>query len=234
MKTSLTKKLIILMLSVCVIIGTVFVTAFALNETQKSSTPSLEIVTNNVSYSESLYILYAVANDGFDRDEYEIKMLFWKEVQDEYILGTEDYSAADKGSKTVNEKDCLIFYSDGINAKEMADDIYARACVVIDGKEYYSDVMKFSVIEYVYSMREQGKGDNTLFTAMLEYGAAAQKSFTYTTNRLANDDYYKIEAVGGKLTDGFDVLDRIAGVRTNWSDKPLKPQKMASVTIVNE
>ena len=41
-------------------------------------------------------------------------------------------------------------------------------------------------------------------------------------------------AAFGKLTDGFDVLDRIAGVATNWSDKPLKPQRMASVTIVNE
>ena len=41
-------------------------------------------------------------------------------------------------------------------------------------------------------------------------------------------------AAFGKLTDGFDVLDRIAGVKTNWSDKPLKPQRMASVTIVNE
>ena len=41
-------------------------------------------------------------------------------------------------------------------------------------------------------------------------------------------------AAFGKLTDGFDVLDRIAGTKTNWSDKPLKPQRMASVTIVNE
>jgi peptidyl-prolyl cis-trans isomerase B (cyclophilin B) len=41
-------------------------------------------------------------------------------------------------------------------------------------------------------------------------------------------------AAFGKLTDGFDVLDRIAGVATNWSDKPLKPQRMASVTVVNE
>ena len=41
-------------------------------------------------------------------------------------------------------------------------------------------------------------------------------------------------AAFGKLTDGFDVLDRIAGVSTNWSDKPLKPQKMKSVTIVTE
>ena len=41
-------------------------------------------------------------------------------------------------------------------------------------------------------------------------------------------------AAFGKLTDGFDVLDRIAGVATNWSDKPLKPQRMKTVTIVNE
>lgn len=41
-------------------------------------------------------------------------------------------------------------------------------------------------------------------------------------------------AAFGKLIDGFDVLDRIAGVSTNWSDKPLKPQKMSSVTIVTE
>ena len=41
-------------------------------------------------------------------------------------------------------------------------------------------------------------------------------------------------AAFGKLTDGFDVLDRIAGVKTNWSDKPLKPQRMESVTIVIE
>ncbi len=41
-------------------------------------------------------------------------------------------------------------------------------------------------------------------------------------------------AAFGKLTEGFDVLDRIAGVSTNWSDKPIKPQKMKTVTIVEE
>ena len=41
-------------------------------------------------------------------------------------------------------------------------------------------------------------------------------------------------AAFGKLTEGFDVLDRIAGVATNWSDKPLKAQRMRTVTIVNE
>ena len=41
-------------------------------------------------------------------------------------------------------------------------------------------------------------------------------------------------AAFGKMTDGFDVLDRIANVPTDWSDKPVKPQKMKSVTIVEE
>ena len=41
-------------------------------------------------------------------------------------------------------------------------------------------------------------------------------------------------AAFGKLTDGFDVIDRIAGVATNFNDKPLKEQKMKSVTIVEE
>jgi peptidyl-prolyl cis-trans isomerase B (cyclophilin B) len=42
-------------------------------------------------------------------------------------------------------------------------------------------------------------------------------------------------AAFGKLTDGFDVLDRIAGVRTNpWTDRPIQVQAMKSVTIVEE
>ena len=42
-------------------------------------------------------------------------------------------------------------------------------------------------------------------------------------------------AAFGKLTDGFDVLDRIAGVATDFrSDRPLVEQKMKSITIVEE
>ena len=41
-------------------------------------------------------------------------------------------------------------------------------------------------------------------------------------------------AAFGKMTDGFDVLDRIAGVQTDFSDKPRKEQKIKTVTIVEE
>ena len=38
-------------------------------------------------------------------------------------------------------------------------------------------------------------------------------------------------AAFGKLTSGEDVLDRIASVRTNFSDRPRQEQKMVSVTV---
>lgn len=38
-------------------------------------------------------------------------------------------------------------------------------------------------------------------------------------------------AAFGKVTEGIEVVDEIASVSTNFSDKPLQPQIMKSVTI---
>lgn len=38
-------------------------------------------------------------------------------------------------------------------------------------------------------------------------------------------------ATFGKLIDGFDELDRIAGVKTNFSDKPLEDEVIEKMTI---
>ncbi len=38
-------------------------------------------------------------------------------------------------------------------------------------------------------------------------------------------------AAFGKVTEGFDVVNRIANVRTDFSDKPLTPVIMKSVTV---
>ncbi len=38
-------------------------------------------------------------------------------------------------------------------------------------------------------------------------------------------------AAFGKLTDGFEVLDEIASVKTDWNDKPKIPQVMKKVTV---
>ena len=38
-------------------------------------------------------------------------------------------------------------------------------------------------------------------------------------------------AAFGKVTEGMDVVDRIARTRTTWGDKPLNEQKMMKVTV---
>lgn len=38
-------------------------------------------------------------------------------------------------------------------------------------------------------------------------------------------------AAFGKVVDGMDTVDGIAGVACDWSDKPLKPQTMKRVTV---
>lgn len=40
-------------------------------------------------------------------------------------------------------------------------------------------------------------------------------------------------AAFGRVTEGMDVVDEIASVRTNAMDKPLQPQRMKRVTIVD-
>lgn len=39
-------------------------------------------------------------------------------------------------------------------------------------------------------------------------------------------------AAFGKLVDGFDVLDEIASVSTDWFDKPVKEQKIEKIEII--
>lgn len=41
-------------------------------------------------------------------------------------------------------------------------------------------------------------------------------------------------AAFGKITDGLDILDRIAAVPTNWEDRPLEDQVMATVRVEEE
>ena len=38
-------------------------------------------------------------------------------------------------------------------------------------------------------------------------------------------------AAFGKVTEGQDVVDRIATTKTGWADKPIVPQVMKTVTV---
>lgn len=38
-------------------------------------------------------------------------------------------------------------------------------------------------------------------------------------------------AAFGKVTEGLDIVDKIAGVQTDYSDRPLTPQKIKTMTV---
>ena len=190
---------------VCGALGFTF-NAHKVKAEEAIETPALTVVANNVSYSDSVYILYAIGNSGFDRTQHQIQMLFWDEPQVDYAVGTETYAVTTNDTSTVKGQNCLIFYSDGLAAKEMTKDVFARAYVEVGGTAYYSDVTKFSVLEFVQLQKDKGTlsaEKDALFTAMLNYGAAAQVVFNYNTDRPANGTYYKITVENGTLPDGF-------------------------------
>ena len=193
----------------------------------------LDIVASNLQYGDYIYIVYAVDSnlpEGIEASE--VRMLFWNGAQENYTLenGKFSYVAGVDGevNTTGNDisingaivyEDCIVFSSFAIPPKQFADTMYARAYVVDDdGKIYYSNVVKYSVFEYVYSRYEdKANGANVtdaqlnLYGKVLNYGAMAQIVLEYRTDRLANGaaSYIKIE--GGHSSDGFNGGYYLAG-----------------------
>ncbi len=203
-----TKLLVALTAAVlAVIMIAVAIPAFA-SETE----PSLSIDGFNLSFEDNIYIKYAVKLNGTTAEALgnNFKMLFWTAPQTSYTKGSESFSASSIGDETINGTSYEIFKYTELAAKNMTDDIYARAYMKIGDTEYYSELEKYSILQYAYNMlgkTDEGTDNENfkiLLTEMLSYGAAAQKYFNYKTDRLATDSYYQIKVVGGTLSDGTD------------------------------
>lgn len=63
--------------------------------------------------------------------------------------------------------------------------------------------------------------------SMMPNSAGSQFFIMHKNSPYLNGEY----AAFGKVTEGMDVINKIAAVRTNWSDRPLKPQVMKTVTV---
>ena len=171
----------------------------------------LTIEAANLSFEDSVYVLYAVSHEGIATDD--VRMLFWTEAKDDisgYTIGTESYSeVATDMTATLNQKSCTVFKNDNLRAKNMADYVYARAYANVDGVEYYSEVSKYSILQYAYNMLGKTATASSndelkaMLQSMLRYGADAQIYFNHNTERLADLDYYMICVESGTLEDGF-------------------------------
>lgn len=81
--------------------------------------------------------------------------------------------------------------TDGIAAKNLADNIYMKAYAKLsDGSYVYSNLVTYSPKKYADSRLANSSNEKmkALCVAMLNYGAAAQKYFNYKTDTLMNAD----------------------------------------------
>ena len=212
-----------IIISVIAICAVLLIGAFALAN-NSTETPSLSIVGKNLSFSESIYIKYAVSCENVD-DTTSIKLLVWDDPQNEYTVGTEDFILTPQEFSTVNGKNCAIFNFKELAAKQMTDTVYARAFVEVDGVIYYSEAEKYSILNYVYNKlgytgtKTENEDLCSLLQGMLEYGASAQEYFNYKTDTLATDKHVKITLEDGVFADGFNTAFAIPGAKLTITAK---------------
>ncbi len=188
--------------------ATVTVIIFATGSAAQNSDPAkLDIAATNLSFSDSVYIKYAVTHENVDASE--ISLLIWTTPQSEYVKGTETAVLANVGYDS-EQPEWLIFNYKDLAAKQMTDNVYARAYAEVNGVACYSETKKYSILQYAYNMMgKTGTGtENQKLVALLEdmlgYGALAQKYTGYKTDTLATDPFRQIKLAGGVLEDGFN------------------------------
>ena len=169
--------------------------------------PELTIKACNLSFQDNIYIKYAVkCNDLSD-----IKLLIWTSPQSDYVYGTQDYILNSIGTEMVTGDNCAIFQYNKLAAKQMTDVIYARAFVEKSRVKYYSEIKKYSILQYVYNKTgKTGTASSNqklidLLNEMIEYGGRAQVYCDYNPNRLATSDWYQVKVIGGLLADQCDT-----------------------------
>ena len=167
----------------------------------------LWIYGKNLAMEDSVYIYYAVPVEGTNGAD--VKMLFWLEPQDSYTYGTQQFELSpERDTMDIHGETCYIFNFKELAAKHMTVDVYAKVYVEDENGAHYSELDKYSVLQYCYNML--GKTSSyvpkpeleELLNAMLDYGAMAQKYFKTNTDRLANAEYYQVTLNGALLPDG--------------------------------
>lgn len=165
--------------------------------------PQMSINYCNLSFRDNVCIKYAVVSTSPE----ETKLLLWNAPAKEYLYGTHAAELETVGNQTINGVLHMVFDFTQLAAKQMTDVVYARAYTVVDGNEYYSDVTKYSILQYAYSkLGKTGEASadealKDLLASMLEYGAKAQSYFDYNANRLATDDFYQVKVEKGLIDD---------------------------------
>ena len=164
---------------------------------------SLSIEACNLDFENDTYIMYAVSGDISEN----VKLLVWTEPRASYTYGTQAEILDPVVTRVIQGREMLIFEYTGFAAKQMTDDVYARAFIDEGGSGSYSDLKKYSILQYVYNKTGRtgtaSANQNLIdvLEAMIAYGAAAQRYSRYKQDRQATSDFYQLLTNGGTISD---------------------------------
>lgn len=234
----------ILLICAALVLALTLSTVLALTiagETETPAAPELTIDFANLSFRNEVCIKYAVSAENAEF----VKLLVWTTPQTSYTKGTEDKVLNPVSPEIINgvEYKYVFDYTD-LTAKQMTDYVYVVAYTEVDGTAYYSDVVKYSILQYAYNKLGYTGTATTnekltkMLKAMLEYGAAAQEYNGYKTETLANADFSQITTENAVLPDGFTFGLYKSGTKVNvtaivpedkllhnWSNNSVKDYK---------
>ena len=186
----------LLVLALCVtLLGAVAVFSASAEESELS----VSIVAKNVSYDDVVKVMFAVDDSNAGGNEIEVLYYLEDPVTNpdaKAYLGVE----YDEGY-TKDDVTYPAYFTAGFPAKAIGDQVYARAHIV--GSDVYSDVMRYSVVEYLYERLylDNATGDKkALYEDLLSYGASAQKVLCPDAETRISD--YVLVGIQGGTLDG--------------------------------
>ena len=152
------------------------------------------------------------------------------EMSDGKIIKAELYP--DKAPNTVNNFISLVsdgFY-DGLIFHRVISGFMIQGgdpAGVGTGGPGYNIKGEFAINGFKGNDLKHERGVLSMARAMAPDSAGSQFFIMHKNSSHLDGQY----AAFGKLTDGFEVLDEIASVKTDWNDKPKIPQVMKKVTV---
>ena len=152
------------------------------------------------------------------------------EMENGKIMKAELYP--DKAPNTVNNFISLVsdgFY-DGLIFHRVSPGFMIQGgdpAGVGTGGPGYNIMGEFAINGFKGNDLKHERGVLSMARAMAPNSAGSQFFIMHKNSSHLDGQY----AAFGKLTDGFEVLDEIASVKTDWNDKPKIPQVMRKVTV---
>ena len=177
---------------------------------QTSTEPQLTVYKNNVSYKDSVYFMYAVSYENIDITQYDIQLLFWNTKQDTYTKGTEKYYKEVSRTQTVTGVECVIYYSEGIAAKNIVDDIYTRAYVKVqDGCNQFCS---YCIIPYTRG-RVRSRNAQDVYEEVVRLAKAGYREVVLTGIHLGS---YGVDLEDETLLSLIEKIHEIVSFRIHF------------------